>query len=133
MNSLIIRNARVRTQPQLVDILELQPQGPGLQPQPAGDVGQPRQAGSLQGQPEALAKFGEAAAVAVMAGHHRQAGQAALGGFRLQDRFHPARRRVKTYCATAAQKASGRAARLNHSTTSPRLIAVKRVPTTQPT
>jgi hypothetical protein len=70
---------------QLRQLVELQAHGPVGEAHLLGDFHQPGQGGTARGQLEATTQGQQVGVMAVGAGDHGQAGQAAFGGFRLQD------------------------------------------------
>ncbi len=75
---------------ELGQVFDLGAQRPGVQIQVLGHAHQIEQVQPLQRQREALSQRGQVRAVAMRSGHHRQAGQPALGAFGLQDHRHAA-------------------------------------------
>ena len=73
---------------QLRHVVQLQPQRPRLQAEPLRDADQAVERRALERQRVALAKRRQVGAMAVVVGHHGQAGQAAFGRLGLEDGFH---------------------------------------------
>ena len=70
---------------QLAEVFEVEAQGPAGQAQGVGDADQLPQGGAVLGDRKLPAQLGQVGAPAVVARHHAEAGQAALGGLGLQD------------------------------------------------
>ena len=105
-----------RRKAELVDIRQFQLERAGTEVEALGDLDQMRERGALQRNRKAIAQACKIAPMAMKGRHHREARQAAFGGFGLQNDRHGAapgeiQRQVEIHAVSLAQARRGRRAR----------------------